>query len=161
MSFRARLALAAAAAVALAVVVGSLVIYFVVRGQLRATVEDSLRTTAAQLARTPVHDFGHFAAPPSKLGGAPGYPQIVRADGVIIPIPGARTTLPVSDKVTEIARTGRGTWLTDAHVKGTHIRMIAFPYAPGFAVEVARPLTEVDRSLGRIKNLLILIAAGA
>jgi two-component system sensor histidine kinase MprB len=160
MTFRARLALVSAAAVALAVVIASLVVYFVVRGQLRSTLDDSLRTTAAQLARTPVHDFGHFAAPPSKLGGARGYPQIVRADGAIFPVPGASATLPVPDKVTEIAQEGKGTWLTDAHVKGTHIRMIAFPYAPGYAVEVARPLTEVDRSLGRIKNFLILIAGG-
>jgi two-component system sensor histidine kinase MprB len=46
----------------------------------------------------------------------------------------------------------------DAHVNDTHVRVITFPYLPGVAVEVARPLTEVDHSLGRIKNLLILIA---
>jgi NAD(P)-dependent dehydrogenase (short-subunit alcohol dehydrogenase family) len=39
-SFRARLALVAAAAVALAVLTASFVIYFVVRNQLRATVDD-------------------------------------------------------------------------------------------------------------------------
>jgi len=49
MTFRARLALVAAAAVALAVIAASFVVYFVVRGQLRGTVDDSLRTTAAQL----------------------------------------------------------------------------------------------------------------
>ena len=85
MSFRARLALVAAAAVALAIVVASFVIYFVVRDQLRATVDSSLETTAAQLAGTPVHDFNHFAAPPSQLGGAPGYPQIVSGSGDVFP----------------------------------------------------------------------------
>jgi hypothetical protein len=44
MSFRARLALVAAAAVALAIVTASLVIYFVVRDQLRATAMTSLFT---------------------------------------------------------------------------------------------------------------------
>src|SRR6266511_2447237 len=159
MSFRARLALVAAAAVALAVIVASFVVYFVVRGQLRATVDDSLRTTAAQLAETPVHDFKHFAAPSSELGGAPGYPQIVGLDGRPLLPPGETTALPVSEKVVDVARTGNGTFLWDAHVNGTHVRMVTFPYAPGFAVEIARPLTEVDNSLGRIKNFLILIAS--
>jgi len=38
--------------------------------------------------------------------------------------------------------------------------MLTFPFAPGAAVQVARSLTEVDHSLGRIENLLILIAGG-
>ncbi len=38
--------------------------------------------------------------------------------------------------------------------------MLAFPYAPGFAVQIARPLSEVDHSLSRIRKLLILITAG-
>jgi two-component system sensor histidine kinase MprB len=152
--------LAAAAAVALAVIVASFVVYFVVRGELRGTVDDSLRTTAAQLARTPVHDFKLFASPESKLGGAPGYPQLVGADGRVGLPPDATVRLPVSDRVKEVARKGTGTFLTDARVNGEHVRVITFPYVPGVAVEVARPLTEVDRSLGRIKNLLILIAGG-
>jgi two-component system sensor histidine kinase MprB len=157
MSFRARLALVAASAVALAIIAASFVVYFVVRDQLRATVDSSLRTTAAQLATTPVHDFGHFAAPSPELGGAPGYPQIVGINGTPILPPGADVALPVNQQVENVARTGRGTFLMDAHVNHTHLRVIAFPYAPGFAVEVARPLTEVDHSLGRIENYLILI----
>jgi two-component system sensor histidine kinase MprB len=92
------------------------------------------------------------------LGGAPGYPQIVRADGKVFLPPGETLALPVNDEVKKIAREGTGTYLGDAHVRRTHIRMLAFEYAPGFAVQIARPLTEVDRSLGQIKNLLILIA---
>jgi len=157
MSFRARLALVAAAAVALAIIAASFVVFFVVRGQLRGTVDSSLRTTAAQLANTPVHDFGHFAAPSPELGGAPGYPQIVGINGTPILPPGQEIALPVNHGVEDVARNGRGTFLMDAHVNDTHVRIITFPYAPGFAVEVARPLTEVDQSLGRIENYLILI----
>jgi two-component system sensor histidine kinase MprB len=160
MTFRARLTLVAAAAVALAVVAASFVIYFVVRGDLRSTVDQSLETTAAQLAQTPLHDFEHFAPPTSKLGGAPGYPQLVGVDGKPILPRGQTVALPVNDRVIEVARNGTGTFLMDAHVNGTHVRVITFPYLPGVAVEVGRPLTEVDHSLGRIKNLLILIAGG-
>jgi two-component system, OmpR family, sensor histidine kinase MprB len=157
MTFRARLALVAAAAVALAVVVASFVVYFVVRDQLRSTVDDSLRSRAAELARTPVHDFKHFAPASSELGGAPGYPQLVGDNGEIGLPPGVYTKLPVNDDVIAIARTGNGTHFFGAYLNGTHIRLLAFPYLPGVAVEIARPLTEVDRSLGRIKNILILI----
>ena len=160
MSFRARLTLVAAAAVALAVVVSSFVVYFVVRNQLLATVDNSLRTTAAQLARTPVHDFKHFGSPSSELGGAPGYPQLVGDDGEVGLPEGATVRLPVNDKIIAVAREGKGTYLGDARVNNTHVRMLAFPYFPGVAVQIARPLTEVDHSLGRIKNLLILIAGG-
>ena len=158
MSFRARLTLVAAAAVALAVVAASLVVYFVVRNQLRGTVDDSLRSTAVALASAPLHDFRLFRSPQSELGGAPGYPQIVGADGEAHLAQGETVELPVSPRVVDIARNGAGTYLADAHVNGTHIRMLAFPYAPGFAVQIARPLTEVDHSLSRIRKLLILIA---
>jgi two-component system, OmpR family, sensor histidine kinase MprB len=160
MSFRARLAMVAAAAVALAIVAASFVVYFVVRDQLRSTVDDSLRTTALQLADTPLHDFQHFAPPASQLGDAPGYPQIVGADGEVFLARGARTTLPVNNSVIGIAQRGSGELFMDAHVNRVHVRIATFPYhlQPGVAVQIARPLTEVDHSLGRIENYLILIS---
>ena len=119
MSFRARLALVAAAAVALAVVIASFVIYFVVRGELVATVDGSLRTTAAQLSNTPLHDFDHFAAPQSELGSAPGYPQLVGANGRAFLPPGETVSLPINNRVIDVARTGRGSFFMNTHVQDT------------------------------------------
>ena len=161
MSFRARLALVAAAAVALAVLTASFVIYFVVRNQLRATVDDSLQTTAGQLLTSPLHDFEHFATPAGELGGAKVYPQGVDANGKVYPTsPNAEVRLPVSNAVIAVARGERGAFFSDVAVQDTHLRVLTFPYGRGGAVQVARSLTEVDHSLGRIKNLLILIAGG-
>jgi len=159
MSFRARLAMVAAAAVALAIVAASFIIYFVVRDQLRSTLDDSLRTTAAQVATTPFHDFRHFTPPPSELGGAPGYLQVVDASGTVFLPPGAKFSLPVNGSVEQIAQQGAGTLFMDAHVNGFHVRIVTFPYElqPGIAVQIARPLTEIDHSLGRIESYLILI----
>ena len=169
MSFRARLALVAAAAVALAIVTASLVIYFVVGEQLLAPIDDSLQTTAAQLRTTPVHDFAHFGTPAGELGGATVLPQGVDAEGKVYlppdPAPGFDSTprasvkLPVSDEVIAVARGQRGRFFSDAHVRGTHFRVLTMPVRGG-ALRVARSLTEVDNSLGHIKNLLILIAGG-
>jgi len=162
MSFRARLALVAAAAVALAVLTASFVIYFVVRDQLRATVDDSLQTTAAQLRTSPVHDFEHFGIPAGKFGDATVYPQGVDANGrVYLPVsPSVKVRLPVNNNVIAVARGERGSYFSDVNVRDTHLRVLTFPFGPGGAVQVARSLTEVDHSLGRIKNLLILIAGG-
>src|SRR5712691_8108252 len=122
MSFRTRLALVAAAAVALAVVAASFIVYFVVRDQLRSTVDDSLKTTAVQLSQTPLHDFNHFAAPPSELGAAPGYPQLVAANGQAFRPRGKTVPLPVNGRVTRVARDGGGAFFMDVNVSDTHLR---------------------------------------
>jgi two-component system sensor histidine kinase MprB len=145
-------------AVALAVVAASFVIYFVVRNQLVSTIDGSLSTTASQLMTTPLHDFNHFAAPQAELGGAPGYPQLVAENGKVFLPPGETVSLPVNDRVINVARTGQGRFFMDTRVEDTHLRMLTFPYGPGLAVQIVRSLTEVDHSLGRIKNVLILIA---
>ncbi|HEY8791629.1 MAG TPA: HAMP domain-containing sensor histidine kinase [Gaiellaceae bacterium] len=160
MSFRTRLALVAAAAVALAILTASFVIYFVVRNQLRATVDDSLRTTAGQLQGTPLHDLAHFATRPSEIGGPTIYPQAVDPNGNLLVVSGATARLPVTESVVAVARGERGAFFSDAHVQKTHLRVLTFPYPPVGAGQVARSMTEVDHSLGRIKNLLILIAGG-
>ena len=170
MSFRARLALVAAAAVALAVLTASFVIYFVVRDQLLSTVDDSLQATAVQIQASPPHDFAHFGTPAGELGGATVYPQVVDANGKVYPTSAsAEIRLPVSSEVIAVARGEHRGFFSDVEVSGIHFRVLTFPYifrSPNVpdgirgAVQASRSLTEVDHSLGRIKNLLILIAGG-
>jgi two-component system sensor histidine kinase MprB len=160
-SFRARLTLVAAAAVALAIVIASVVVYVVVRGQLRSAVDSGLRTRAQQIAHLPPNEVGRalFGIRP-ELGEETVYPQVVQSDGDVFRPPQQPFRLPVDDHVLSTARTGKGEFLTDAHTQGAHIRVLTFGYAPGVAVQVARPLTEVDHSLAQIRLYLILIAAG-
>jgi two-component system, OmpR family, sensor histidine kinase MprB len=167
MSFRTRLALVSAAAVALAVVLASVVVYVVVRNQLRGTVDEALQDRAAEVSRTPLRvlrDFnfggnGPFLLPGPELGGAPGYIQLLRSDGDTVRPPDAPVELPVSEDALGAARGERDAFFADADVAGVHVRVLTFPYAEGYAVQIARPLTEVDHSLGRIRLFLILIAA--
>jgi two-component system, OmpR family, sensor histidine kinase MprB len=161
-SFRARLTLVAAAAVALVVVFASAVVYLVVRNQLRGTVDAALRDRAADVSHEPIRAFRvggqAFLGPGPGLGGAPGYFQLVDSDGTTVRPPGEDVELPVSGHVLAVARGESGTFLSDTRVSSTHLRVITFPYATGFAVQIARPLTEVDHSLARIRFFLILIA---
>jgi two-component system sensor histidine kinase MprB len=160
-SFRARLTIAAAAAVAIAVVVASVVVYFVVRGELRAQVDDDLAGRAEELSHVPPGEIGRiFVFPKGELGGPPGFPQIVTDEGEIIRRPGETASLPVNDEVLEVARGEREEFLDDATVRDTHVRYITVPYAGAFALQLARPLSEVDESLERIRTLLVLISLG-
>jgi two-component system sensor histidine kinase MprB len=158
MSFRARLALVAAAAVALAIVAASFAVYFIVKDQLRAPIDDSLRHSAVEIQHTPPDDIlrGLFHLT-GELGGAPGYPQLVKPNGQAIAIGSGTTALPVDDRDIAVARGQSGTFLRDAHVSHVHVRMITFPVG-GVAVQVVRPLNEVDHSLSRIETWLILIS---
>jgi two-component system, OmpR family, sensor histidine kinase MprB len=166
MSFRARLSLVATAAVALAVVLASVVVYVLVRNQLRGTVDDALKDRAAEISRTPLHAFQSgdqaFLERGPGLGEAPGYIQVVTVDGDTIRAPEARVALPVSDHVLEVAQGQGGSFFEDARVSGVHLRVLTIPGnagpVQGFAVQIARPLTEVDASLGRIRLFLVIIA---
>jgi two-component system sensor histidine kinase MprB len=159
MSFRARLALVAAAAVALAVVAASAVVYVVVRDQLYASVDDSLRNSMERIQTSPPFQIGRGPTQPGVFGG---YPQVVRADGEVFPRPSQGLTLPVDERAIEVARGERNTFLTNADADGTHVRVITFEYLqiPGIAVQIARSLEETDRALDRIKWLMIVIAFG-
>ena len=159
MSFRARLALVAAAAVALAVVAASAVVYFVVRDELYSSVDASLRSSMEHIQHGPVVRL-HGAARRSRASSA-GTRRSVRQDGVTCcKRQGESLPLPVTNHDLSVARGQNGAYYTDARVGGSHVRILTFPYQPGFAVQIARPLDEVDRSLARIRWLLILIATG-
>ena len=57
MTFRARIAIGAASAVALAVVLGSVLVYFVVRGELRSQIDDTLEQRAQEIFRVPIAEI--------------------------------------------------------------------------------------------------------
>jgi two-component system sensor histidine kinase MprB len=162
-TFRARLVLLTAAAVALAVVTASAVVYVVVRHELYAPIDNQLHSTAENMLQdrdqSPDRLSRSFFFPQPELGGAGGYPQIVQTNGNVILPPRARVPLPTDETVTDVAAGRRDAYYRDAHVVGTHVRILTFQYLPGAAVEIARPLSEVDAALGRIRWLLVAIAA--
>jgi two-component system, OmpR family, sensor histidine kinase MprB len=157
MSFRARLTLVAAAAVALAVVLSSAVVYVVVRDQLRSEVDHALEARALEIQDVPFgRAFPRFPDP--SLGGAAGYVQLVREDGSTLRPPNADVPIPVSRRVLDVAAGGADPFFTDATLADTHVRVLTFPYLPGVALQIARPLTEVDNALDRLRAFLLLIA---
>ena len=163
MTFRRRIAISAAAAVALTVVLASILVYVVARGQLRAPVDAALEARDAEISGQPLgviqaHDGDAYLAVRPEFGEARGYLQLVRSDGSVLVPPRQDVRLPVDDGVKAVAAKGGDSFWEDVDVDGTHTRVLTFAYGPGAAVQVARPLTEVDQSLHRIGLFLVLIA---
>ena len=163
MSFRTRIAVASAAAVALAVVLASVLVYAVAGRQLRAPIDDGLRAQAAEISRHPLGvvqggNGTNFLAIRPQFGEARGYVQLVRANGDVLVPPLQQVQLPVHDEARAIARGDKTSSWSDARVDGTHLRVLTFAYGPQAAVQVARPLTEVDETLRRMSLFLLLVA---
>jgi two-component system sensor histidine kinase MprB len=154
-TFRTRLILLAALAVAAAVLAASVSSFLLVRSVLRSRVDDALRERAGEVQLQTSPEGGvAFTIPSPELGGAPGYVQLVPADGNI-PIDGA---LPVDVTDRQIASGARQEQFRDARVAGVHVRIYTAYVGPGMAVEVARPLDEVDAALRRLAYILGALA---
>jgi two-component system sensor histidine kinase MprB len=176
MSLRNRIAAAAALAVAIVVVIGAVAIYLGVRAELRDEVDSSLRDRASALTmRGGDHGPGPEQPggggrperpgeafpilPPERFGGPEGVAQLVLPSGRVIRPPQMRDALPVDADTRAVARSGSGEFLTDETVSGTHVRVLTRGIGSRGAIQVARPLDEVDRQLDRVLLVLLLVGA--
>jgi two-component system sensor histidine kinase MprB len=147
-SFRLRVALLAGAAVAIAVVGASAVVYVVVRHQLLGDVDRSLVNRARDFASQPGPgpEFGIVPlGPRAPLGGSPTVLQAIGPDGE-----GAAFRFPGIDRAERLAGEGGRPFFSEGHVGDFHVRVYSAPVGQGIAVQVARPLDEVDHTLHRM-----------
>jgi two-component system sensor histidine kinase MprB len=63
----------------------------------------------------------------------------------------------VTERDREVAAGEAGPFFTDTTVEDTHVRVLTFQYQPGLALQIPRPLVEVDNTLDRLRTFLILI----
>jgi two-component system sensor histidine kinase MprB len=167
MSFRGRIILAVAVAFAVAVVAASAVAYVGVRSTLRGDVDAGLRLRVERLAEFPP-DPGVNPAPAvaelarrrSRLGPPEAYFQVLAADGSVVKPPEEPSGLPVSARARAVAAGTAETYFSDATVAGAHVRIVTAPLRPGMAVQAARPVGDVDRTLHHLGIILALVAAG-
>jgi two-component system, OmpR family, sensor histidine kinase MprB len=166
MSFRARIALGAAVAVGLAVVVASALVYVLVRNELRAQADTTLRERASQIAHFPAFpelveapDGNVYLRAPQSSSGL-DYVQLVSRGGRVIKTFGESGSLRVDRRVLEAAR-GQlvDSYFSDGRIDARDYRVLTLP-APGYAVQVARDVSEMNSTLHKIGIFLILIAAG-
>jgi two-component system, OmpR family, sensor histidine kinase MprB len=167
-NLRTRMAAVAGVAVALTVVALAATEYEAARSTLRGQIDQALRERGTPLSN-PIPGGGgqggpndgdgdHQGAPPNPFGDAAGKVQLISPTGAILSATTAATRLPVDARTKALAAAGSGSYFTDVHVQGVHLRVLTVGRGARGAVQIARPLTEVDRSLRQL--LLILLAVG-
>ena len=164
LSLRARLTIGTACALAVAISIGLFTAYIVVRGQLRGEIDRSLKAFAAPL--THPGDLGRRPRPTLKapqrraratLGGAAGYFQFVSSGGQATLPPGEKVHLPIA-RARSVAAGTLPAYFSDATVNGIHLRIYTMPGGSHTVLQIARPLTEVDHALSRIRLLFLIIS---
>jgi len=163
MSFRLRVTLLATAAVAIAVAAASGVVYVVVRHQLLGEVDQSLVNRARDFVRNPGPGpaFGIVPlGPRQNLGGLPTYLQVIssKGEGAAVPLPGLKDA-------EQLAGRGGRPFYSEGNVDAAgggevHVRVYSAQIANGVALQVARPLDEVDHTLHRVGLYLLFIGLG-
>jgi two-component system sensor histidine kinase MprB len=189
MSFRRRIVVLAAAAVTAAIALAAIVTYVVVRHELRGGVDASLRQQrpkvvlvnrvsgpepgkavggqAGQSVSTEALDqipegadqLFQAQLPSTELGGSTGLAQVTLSNGnVIMSASGAR--LPTTQADRQVAAGKRKEAFRDATVRGVHARVLTTRGPDGSTLKIAKPLTDVDDTLGRLRWILFAVTIG-
>ena len=117
---------------------------------------------------------GFGALPTGRFGGATAFAQIVDAEGRLVSlsgdleIPSDYDYLPITNDVLAMAGGGLGGPVYETvDIEGSSVRILTEQLAPGLALQVARPLDEVEDSLNRLAVFLgigglagVAVAAG-
>ena len=158
MNLRNRLGFAAAGAAALAVIGVAILGVTFARYELRDQVDQSLRRQAQNVNAAEVvaqrsdgdgrvgrNDRGGDGGPKAD-GGTTGF-QIVDTTGAVVFGNDGGTLLPVDERDIAAAVSGTGTRLRDAVIEGLSYRIATVGQSGGYAVQVGRPIDDVDRTL--------------
>ena len=107
---------------------------------------------------------GGPSPPLAQFGGAQGVFQGILPDGTVFSLGNnaSGSSVPTTARARAVAQSGRGRFFADQTVKGVHLRVLTAwdPY-DHYALQVARPLTEVDSVLhGLILTFGLVAGAG-
>ena len=187
MNLRRRVIVLSGVAVAVAVAAVSIVTYLLVRDELRGRVDSELRHdvstyfspggvtsdppplaidnanrhTRAELSpRAGAAATRHLHLPESPFGGRSLYAQVVSDDGEVIRPGGPRTSLQSIGRARQVARGGGDQFFSDIQADGAHLRVFTTRIGRGQAVQVARPLEEVDHTLSRLAVIFAVVSLG-
>jgi two-component system sensor histidine kinase MprB len=152
---RRRFAVSTACVLALAVGLGLVAAWFVVRAELRREVDSSLSSRAAafQHARGRILTRPPRNVPAPRFGSAQTYVQFVSSSGKVRP--GTELARAPIHGAAAVAAGRRRAFFSDATVSGIHVRIYVARVRAGTAVEIARPVTENDRLLARLRILFV------
>jgi two-component system sensor histidine kinase MprB len=167
-SFRRRVILLIAAAVSVAIAVASVLVYLLVRSELRDRVDSELVEDVNVTFKDPVVDEQEtprgkrlfLTLPRSRLGGPSLYAQLVQAEGEVVRPRDPALDLPVSLDARAVARGEQDAFFSDARPDGTHVRVYTAQTERGEAIQIARPLGDTDETLNDLALILVAVTLG-
>jgi two-component system, OmpR family, sensor histidine kinase MprB len=178
MTFRRRIVLLSAAAVAVAIALAAVVTYVVVGRELHGAVDGSLRGSRSKVLFVKRVDAGRSVAgkpgqnasagsdetvqallPPTALGGSVGVVQATLPNGDVVRS-SSGVSLPTNAAVGEVASGKREESLRDETVDGVHMRVLTARGPDGSTVQIAKPLTDVEDTLRRLRWILFAVTIG-
>ncbi len=169
MALRNRLTLLAAVTVGVTVVLVAIVAYAVLRHELRGQVDDALGAQYVQVQRSVRGErFGpglggySLPAPSVRAGGPSGPVQLIGPAGDVVFRSRGDLTVPIDGQDRAIAGGGgtRAALRDIDTADDVHLRVLTVAFGDGGAIQLARSLTNVDATLGRLRLVLILLCAG-
>ena len=167
MTFRVRVALLAAGAVALAAVGAAAIMYVVVQDQLNSQLNKTL-VEAAAVSRQPERGSGERRAQPfpgalgSPLSGRPDIlAQVVTTSGTVARADSQPLVALVTPDALAVASGLRPAYFFETEIDGSHLRVYVAPFTTGSALELWRPLDDIDRVLDETRLRLAIVALGA
>ena len=176
LSLRNRFAAISAGAVALAVAVALTVVFIVTRTQLRSQIDDSLAALArlTEARQDPVSGLFVVSLNTGPLSGDRAFAQFVPASGTLDPPSGTKVEtgsgnvvylrrealIPVSERARAVADGSEPAYYEDREVGDTRVRVYTRRVLSDLAVQVARPLDEVEDLLGDLTIVLLALFVG-
>lgn len=161
MSLRTRLALAAVIAVMVSVGLTSVAVSVSAGRTLRNEVDDSLRSRLEVVAAPLRGGSREPSLRLPRLGAPGGHTQLISRFGVVRVVAGDDEAIPPSPAAIALAARGGPDLLETVEVEGLKVRVLTSAWRAGSAVQVARPLDELESSLARLRRLLVGIMIGA
>ena len=161
MSFRRRIALTAAVAVAIAVTIGSVVAYFVVRDTLLGQIDASLRNAAPEKGFAVADHVGSAPVRPPEtdtLARPEVFTQIIAGRRTVAPPGEGPQQLADEQTLREVAEGKRDAFYSTVELDGQPVRVYTSRAGPGIASQTARPLGEVNDALGDLRLGLGIVA---
>ncbi len=186
MNLRRRVIVLSGVAVAVAVAAVSIVTYLLVRDELRGRVDSELRrdvstyfsggfsadpppleidnanrSTRAELTpRAGARATRRLFLPEGPFGGRSLYAQVVPSDGSVYRPGGPRTQLQSLGRARAVAAGDADQYFTDIQADGAHLRVYTARIGRNQAVQVARPLGEVDNTLSQLAVIFSVVSLG-
>lgn len=163
MTFRLRLVLAAVSVVLIAVTLISVSVFVSVERTLRDEVDDSLDErlqVVLRPLRTDAQALDRGVRLP-RLGAAGGHIQLITRSGAVRVISGDDEAITPTPEALQLATTGGENLFETLEVEGLKVRVLTASGRAGIAVQVVRPLDELDSSIAQLRRLLLVIMAGS